>query len=655
MRCLGLAVVLASLLAAAPATAATPAACPGAPIAIDQVITGEFSRAEQGSYVQVPFDVPAGTTSVRVKYCYDQPESPTSAQLRHTLDLGLNGGAGEFRGWGGSSHPDVTITPQGFSSEQQYRAAPKGHVPGRTTRGFLPGPIRPGRWAAELGVAAVVSQAEGDLDGKVAWRVEVELRSEPELAADPYRPAPYDARPARGAGWYQGDLHVHADHSAAGDATMTEVFDYAFGTAGLDFVTLSDYVTTSAWGEVGRYQPRYPGKLIARSTEVVTYRGHANNHASGRYVDYRTGPVFERRPDGSLAPLRGPRPASEIFDAVRAGGGWTQVNHPTIFPSETPGFANLCRGCPWDYSDEETDWRKVDSYEVHTGPPGFGTTGPNPFTLTAIQEWDRLRARGFPITAVAVSDSHDAGDPDGPTESPIGTGRTVVFAEDLSEEGVRRAVQAGHAYVKLFPGRSPDLRLAARSADGRRAMMGDAMPATRATLSARVLGGGRTMQLLVLRDGRPIETVPVTGADFEYTFTASGAGNYRLQVQEGTTILSLSNPITLGAAPRTAPPAPRGGGPAARIALRVSPRRVRAGRRTRFSFVARTRAGTRLPGATVRFAGRRAVTDSRGVARMRARLRRPGAYRARATAAGYRPGRATVRATGRARAPAFTG
>src|SRR5215203_392662 len=146
----------ATLAVAAPAHAVAPPTCPGDPIAVDRVITGEFSRAQQGSYVQVPFDVPAGTTSVRVKYCHDQPESPTAVQLKHTLDLGLYGGAGEFRGWGGSSHPDVTITPQGFSTEQQYKAKPKGHVPGRTTRGYLPGPIRPGRWAAELGVAAVV-------------------------------------------------------------------------------------------------------------------------------------------------------------------------------------------------------------------------------------------------------------------------------------------------------------------------------------------------------------------------------------------------------------------------------------------------------------------------------------------------------------------
>jgi hypothetical protein len=591
---------------------------------------------------------------VRVKYCHDQPESPTAAQLKHTLDLGLYDGSltpsggfwGEisFRGWGGSSHPDVTVTPQGFSSEQQYEAAPKGHVPGRTTRGYLPGPIPAGQWAAELGVAAVVSQAEGDLDGKVAWRVEVELKDDPAFATQPYEPAPYDKRPAKsGPGWYQGDLHVHAEHSALGDATMTEVFGYAFGTAGLDFVTLSDYVTPSAWGEVGHHQGRHPGKLIARSAEVITYRGHFMNHASERYLDYRTGPVYVRQPDGSLDRRLEGTPPSERFRAIRARGGWNQVNHPTIFPSETPGFANLCRGCPWDYSDDETQWDRVDSYEVHTGPPGALGLGPNPFTATAITEWDSLRARGFPVTAVAVSDSHDAGEPDGPTESPIGTGRTVVYADELSEEGVRRAVQSGHAYVKLFGAASPDLRLEARAPDGTAAIMGDALPAESAQFEARVIGADGNAQLIVMRDGQPIESVPVASADFTHRFSASRPGDYRLQVQEGTTIHSLSNPISLGAPARPAPAAPRGGGRAATLVLRGTPKRVRAGRRARYRFVVRTRTRRLLPGATVRFGGRKAVSDARGVARMTVRLGKPRLRRAVATARGYKSGKTRVR------------
>ena len=54
-----------------------------------RVITGEFDTSLERGYVMLPFDVPAGTTAVRVRYCHDQPEAPTNARIRHVLDLGL--------------------------------------------------------------------------------------------------------------------------------------------------------------------------------------------------------------------------------------------------------------------------------------------------------------------------------------------------------------------------------------------------------------------------------------------------------------------------------------------------------------------------------------------------------------------------------------
>jgi len=259
-----------------------------------------------------------------------------------------------------------------------------------------------------------------------------------------------------------------------------------------------------------------------------------------------------------------------------------------------------------------------------------------------------LRRRGFPITAVAVSDSHDAGSPDGATESPIGTGRTVVRADELSEEGIRRGIRAGHAYVKIFGAASPDLRLDARAPDGTTATMGDAMRSTRARVTARVLRG-RGMQLIVMRDGSPIETVPVAGDDFRHAFDADGRGDYRIQVQQGASIQSLSNPITLGRAPRAAAVAPRGGGARSAIRLKVRPRRVRVGQRKRFRFVARTRGGAPLSGVKVRFGRKRAWNDSRGIARIRIRFHKPRRARAKATARGYKSGAGRVKVLRRRR------
>src|SRR4051812_50153943 len=92
----------------------------------------------------VPVDAPAGTTALRVKYCYSQPAGPTTANAKNTLDLGLWDPKG-FRGWGGSSPPAGTVSPRGVSSEAQYLAPPPPDVPGMTTRGVLPRPPTPGR------------------------------------------------------------------------------------------------------------------------------------------------------------------------------------------------------------------------------------------------------------------------------------------------------------------------------------------------------------------------------------------------------------------------------------------------------------------------------------------------------------------------------
>jgi hypothetical protein len=548
------------LLFAVPATASaaplqTP--CTGTPITPDQVITGEFDTSLSKSFVMVPFDVPKGTTAIRVKYCWDRPEGGT---LRHTLDLGLyeplhHGssvwGPREFRGWGGSSHPDVTVSAEGFSTEEQYRASPRIDPPGKTTRAFLPGPIRAGRWAAELGVAAVIPQSDGDSDGKVGWRVEIDLADDPAFADEPYRPTHYSRAPVSWRpGWYQGDFHVHAEHSALGDATMTDTFDYAFksvaeGGAGLDFITLSDYVSGSAWGEIGRYQPLHPGKLIIRSAEVITYRGHTNNHGSGHFVDYREGPIYVWQPGGPPQLARGSRDPSELFAEVHMFGGWTQINHPTIFPPVNATAASFCRGCFWEYSDQETDWSQVDAYEVATGPADIGGTTQNPFTPTAIAEYERILGLGYKLAAVGSSDSHDAGYGTGAFDAPIGEARTVVYASDLSERGIRCGVKARHTYVKVAGAGAPDLRFKARPWGPwwwRDAIVGDVVRAPGATFKARVVGGaGR--QLLIVKDGATVATVPVTGDDFVYRFKGAAPGRWRIQLMRGQFVDTVSSPI----------------------------------------------------------------------------------------------------------------
>jgi hypothetical protein len=87
---------------------------------------------------------------------------------------------------------------------------------------------------------------------------------------------------------------------------------------------------------------------------------------------------------------------------------------------------------------------------------------------------------------------------------------------------------------------------------------------------------------------------------------------------------------------------------------------VRAGKRVRFRFRAVTGRGAGavpVRRATIRFAGRRAVTDRRGRAPIARRFARRGRFVARATRTGMRGGRTSVRVRPAIRrsAPRFAG
>ena len=572
-RVLPLSLLLVAVIAC-PAGAAAPASC-GAPKAT-KVITGRFLSNQTGSFVMLPFDVPKGTTAIRGWYCYDQPDGPTAQlpayAIRHTLDFGYYAPrpagqkmwtTNEYRGWSGSGFfKDITVSPEGYAANPDPSKKPVG----TTSRGYRPGPIKPGTWAVELGVAAVVPQLLGDSDGGIDWRVELQLETNPEYADHPYVPAKYDTRPAKAAaGWYAGDFHVHTDQSgdAKQNAPAKAVFDYAFkprsaGGAGLDFIQATDHNTDAGWGEWGRYQGSYPGKLIARNEEITTYRGHINAPWIKHLADYRTGPVFERKADGKLEQLRAARPVHDIFKAVHADGGVVTINHPTIFDARIPPLGIICRGCSWEYDDAETDYPEVDAIEVETGPQGLKLAtmpGPSPFTPLAVDFYEQaLKKAGHSIAAVSGSDSHSGGNspPDDITGTPVGSPATMVYAPELSERGIADGVRAGHTYVRSFGLASPELRFNATSAGQPVAMMGDTVHATSASFTARVIGPGagpEPLLMVISKNGLPYALSLVTGNDFSYSFSAtapaSGIDHYGLEILRGSALESYATPIFL--------------------------------------------------------------------------------------------------------------
>ena len=126
----------------------------------------------------------------------------------------------------------------------------------------------------------------------------------------------------------------------------------------------------------------------------------------------------------------------------------------------------------------------------------------------------------------------------------------MVRAEELSEPGIECGVEAGHTYAKVTGAAGPDIRFEARPPGftGTPATMGDTVRAGSASFSARVLGGDGT-SLTVYRNGDEFTSFPVAGQDFSTSFSSAGPGRYRLQVQRGSTIETVSSPIYLEPGP----------------------------------------------------------------------------------------------------------
>ncbi len=144
------------------------------------------------------------------------------------------------------------------------------------------------------------------------------------------------------------------------------------------------------------------------------------------------------------------------------------------------------------------------------------------------------------------SDSHDAGSGTGPLDAPVGEARTVVYANKLSERGIRCGIKRRHTYVKVSGAIAPDLSFEAHPFAQRgwwkTAIVGDVVKAPGAGFTARVRGGnGR--QLLVVANGKTILTVPVTSDDFTYKFIQGGVGHWRLQLMNGSLVETVSSPI----------------------------------------------------------------------------------------------------------------
>jgi predicted metal-dependent phosphoesterase TrpH len=402
---------LLSTIAGAVASAAALVALPAA--AETLTLAGVMTGADHQTYREVPFRVPAGTTSVAVEFSY------TGKDQKSVIDLGIRDPQ-RLRGWSGGNKAKFTLTGTW------------------ATPSYLPGPLPAGEWKLILGVPNLRK------DGRAEYTAKITLDRDPVFHG--FSEAPLKTGP----GWYRGDLHMHTQHSDGSCASHSgkripcPLFRTleAASARGLDFVAVTDHNTPAHFQDLAELQAYYDDLLLIPGREVTTFHGHANVFGVTAPLDFQLGSA--QAPD-----------LNRIIGQVEAAKGVISLNHPGQPSGET------CMGCGWT---AKTDFARIPAIEAING---INSSGP----LSGIPFWTQRLNDGFHVTAVGGSDNHDASLTG---LRGVGVPTTVVYAENLGQDAILEGIRKGRVFVDTQGTNDRLLDVTVR-AGGKSAVMGETL------------------------------------------------------------------------------------------------------------------------------------------------------------------------------------
>ncbi|SEA48682.1 CehA/McbA family metallohydrolase [Pedobacter hartonius] len=232
----------------------------------------------------VPFDVPAGTTEIRVKERYDKMKV-------NVLNMGIydaNGyqDAAGFRGWSGGAKKEFFIAEASAST------------------GYIAGNINAGTWNILVYPSTIAPEG-------LSWTLEITLVPGKQQKIVEGKPAAVQLNTI--AGWYRGDLHMHTLHSD-GRRTTDELVAEAKAKK-LDYIISTEHNTNAANLNWGRYDSK--DLLIINGEEVTSTRyGHWN--AIG--LDAKTVVDWRYKPEDGII--------GKYVGRVHQDGGLAIINHP---------------------------------------------------------------------------------------------------------------------------------------------------------------------------------------------------------------------------------------------------------------------------------------------------------------------------------------
>jgi hypothetical protein len=380
----------------------------------DLVLAGDVTGSQNKTYLEVPFEVPAGKHRISVDFRYSAREQ------RAVLDLGIADPA-RFRGASGGNKSHFTI--------------------GETdaTPSYLPGAIVPGTWRLLISVPNMRPQVVSHYAAEIRF----DARSEETGFVD--RPL------AIGRRWYRGDLHMHTAHSDGSCLSQSgrEVPCPLFLTVqtaaarGLDFIAITDHNTDSHFNDIRELQPFYDRLLIVPGREMTTFHGHFNVFGVTQFLDWRVSP-------GRLS-------LNDVLRDALAKGGLASVNHALAPEGED------CMGCGWAPA-ADTDMGLFSAVEVIN----YGVV-----MFSSARYWDSQLRDGHRLAAIGGSDNHNATTPPGEPGS-IGWPTTAIEADELSVAAILRGIRTGRTFVDLTASRDKTVDFAAECG-GASARMGETL------------------------------------------------------------------------------------------------------------------------------------------------------------------------------------
>jgi hypothetical protein len=310
----------------------------------------------------------------------------------------------------------------------------------------------------------------------------------------------------RGRGWYRGDLHAHTIHS---DAVWDVPDLVAYARAQhLDFATLSDHNTVSGLAQMDAACA--DDLLTMGGLELTTFWGHALALGLRDWVDWRV------HPDG--------RTMEQIEAEVTQRGGLFIIAHPK-------GIGDpYCTGCGWVYPSIMPGPARV----VEVWNTNWISESNNEAGLELAFDWMN---QGYRLALTSGADNH------GRNPELMHYGFNLVYADDLSEREILRAIRAGHLYLSA----GPKLKLEAEAGD-QRAMMGDVLKVAGDTpigLTFHCQDNPPGAQLDFIVDGGSKERLPALAGE-THTFELKGGQAHwcllTLRASSGE-MLALTNPI----------------------------------------------------------------------------------------------------------------